>query len=56
MMLDDAVHTLNTLSAPTAESTRRLSMKEVVELVENPPKRPRSIPVETAMAVNCRSF
>lgn len=51
MTLDEAIHTLNTLSVPTAESTRRLSLEEVVQLVNDPPKRPRSIPMETALGV-----
>jgi hypothetical protein len=56
MTLDEAVETLNTLSVPTPEQSRRLSLEEVRDLVKDPPKQPRSIPMEQAMAVIVEAF
>jgi hypothetical protein len=54
--LEEAVARLNTLSAPTAEETRRLSPDEVRELLKNPPKRKRSLPAEEAMTAIVADF
>lgn len=56
MTLDEQVDLLNTLSEPTPEQLRRLTLDEVRELVKNPPKRPRSIPMEQAMAATVEAF
>ena len=57
MSVVEAIDVLNLLAEEAAKNSRRFhTMEEIREFLENPPKRPRSIPMDEAMASIVAAF
>ena len=55
--VDEAIDLLNTLADEAAKNSRKFhTMEEIREFLKNPPKKPRSIPMDEAMASIVAAF